>query len=71
MRGSVRRDIAALLAAIGLYGVVATTVRERASEIGIRLALGATSESIMRLILRQGVEAQILMAAPGCRAHRK
>jgi putative ABC transport system permease protein len=47
--------IAALLAAIGLYGVVATTVRERQSEIGIRLALGATSESIMRLILRRGL----------------
>jgi putative ABC transport system permease protein len=47
--------IAALLAAIGLYGVVATTVRERRSEIGIRLALGATSESIMRLILRRGL----------------
>lgn len=47
--------IAALLAAIGLYGVVATTVRERRSEIGIRLALGATSGSIMRLILRRGL----------------
>jgi len=47
--------IAALLAGIGLYGVVATTVRERTSEIGIRLALGATNESIMRLILRRGL----------------
>ncbi|HEY4305457.1 MAG TPA: ABC transporter permease [Gemmatimonadaceae bacterium] len=48
--------IAALLAAIGLYGVIATTVRERMREIGIRLALGASAESIMRSILNRGLK---------------
>ena len=46
---------AALLAAIGLGGVVATTVRQRTQEIGIRMALGATGGSIQRLILRQAL----------------
>jgi predicted permease len=42
---------AALLAAIGLGGVVATTVRQRTQELGIRMALGATSSDIQRMIL--------------------
>jgi ABC-type antimicrobial peptide transport system permease subunit len=46
---------AALLAAIGLGGVVATTVRQRRQEIGIRMALGATCGSIQRMILKQAV----------------
>jgi predicted permease len=43
-----------LLSAVGLYGVVAYGVRERAREIGIRLALGARQLDIRRLVLRQG-----------------
>lgn len=46
---------AALLAAIGLGGVVATTVRQRRQELGIRVALGATSGSIQRMILKQAI----------------
>jgi ABC-type antimicrobial peptide transport system permease subunit len=43
-----------LLSAVGLYGVVAYGVRERAQELGIRLALGARPVDVRRLVLRQG-----------------
>jgi predicted permease len=43
-----------LLSTVGLYGVVAYGVRERAREIGIRLALGARQVDVRRLVLRQG-----------------
>ncbi len=43
-----------LLSTVGLYGVVAYGVRERAREIGIRLALGARPADVRRLVLRQG-----------------
>jgi hypothetical protein len=46
---------ATLLAAIGLGGVVATTVRQRTRELGVRMALGATRGSIQRMILRQAL----------------
>jgi putative ABC transport system permease protein len=47
--------IAALLASVGLYGVLSTAVRQRTAEIGVRMAFGATSGSIFGLIVRQGV----------------
>jgi predicted permease len=46
--------IAAALASIGLYGVLSTTVSMRTAEIGMRMALGATTQNIFKLIARQG-----------------
>ena len=44
-----------LLAAIGVYGLMAFSVRQRRREIGIRVALGATSDRVVRMVLWQGV----------------
>lgn len=47
--------IAVVLAAVGLYGVLATMVRQRTSEIGVRLAFGAEQGAILRLVVGQGL----------------
>jgi ABC-type antimicrobial peptide transport system permease subunit len=54
-----------LLAAIGLYGVIAYSVARRTREIGIRVALGAKPASVIRLVMRQGLLVALVGWAPG------
>jgi predicted permease len=60
--------LALLLAAVGIYGVVAYTTRQRTHEIGIRIALGAGKADIFRNVLRQGVILTISGLAAGMAA---
>jgi len=60
--------VALLLAAIGVYGVVAYEARQRTHEIGIRTAIGARPAHILRLIVGDGLKLSLLGAALGLAA---
>ena len=57
--------IAGTLAGVGLYGVLATAVRQRTSEIGVRMALGAGKRNIFQLIVGQGFRLSAVGIAAG------
>ena len=57
--------LAQQLASIGLFGVMAYAVSQRTHEIGIRMALGAETGDVMKMILRQGMTLAILGIALG------
>jgi putative ABC transport system permease protein len=56
---------ALLLAGLGIYGVISYIISERTHEFGIRLALGAQNQNILRLVLRQGLSLAVAGTAVG------
>ena len=54
-----------ILAAVGLYGIVAYSTTRRAHEIGIRLALGATASDVLQMVVRDGMRIALIGIAVG------
>lgn len=55
-----------VVAAIGLYGTIAYAVAQRAREVAVRVALGASTPAVVRLVVRQCVSVTLLGTALGC-----
>ncbi len=62
---TIMAGVALLMALVGLYGVMAFAVTERRNEIGIRMALGARDEDILRLVLKKAVVLTLIGLSAG------
>ena len=58
-------SLAMILAVLGVYGVMAYSVTQRSHEFGIRIALGASSSTIMRMVMSAGLRLVVLGTAIG------
>ena len=57
--------VALLLASIGIYGAVAYSVEQRTGEIGVRMALGAQTRDVLRMVVNQGMKPVVIGLAIG------
>jgi len=65
---SIFAGLALLLAAVGIYGVVSYSVAQRTRELGIRMAMGAKTGDVLKLVVKQGMAAVIIGIAIGLAA---